>query len=137
MKVQAAFALLLPFVSLCHAQELPCRFVLGYAEPKPAWFVVSGDATLQIQKNNISVVLYDDRLKPEMSHTISVVLNGKRVSGKLVNLFSDEGQNGVTGNYESRIYTDAEGKKLNQSLIVQNAHLFAAVTCNARIDTRP
>jgi len=117
------------------AQDIPCKFVLGYAEPKPGWFTVAGDAKLKVKGGRIVADLYDDRLGGQKSHTISLRLHGKNASGTMVNLFSDEGPNSANGSYESREYRDGRGKNLVRSLVVQNAFMFAAVTCYAKIET--
>ncbi len=123
--------------TLCNsafAQETPCKFILGYAEPKPDWFTVTGEATLRLEKGKLIADLYDERLQGKKSHIISVRLQGKNASGTLVNLFSDEGPNSASGSYQARTYVDGEGKKLVRSLVVQNAFMFAAVTCYAKAE---
>jgi len=131
MKIISSVMLLaLCQIATAHAADRSCKFILGYAEPRPAWFTVSGDATLHASNGKLEVQMFDERMEGKLSHQLTGTLKGGRVNGTMRNLFSDEGKNTVAGSYALSRYTDGKGPHVIESVVVGNPFLFIAVTCH-------
>ena len=126
-----------------------CAFTLGYgsikgesnAEPQrmvPHWFTASGRVVMAINGTKLVAKLYDATANGEHTHTLTANLSrapGKVVTfktginGSLKNLFSDAGDDALSGTFEVTVDPHGHGKPILQSLVLHNAHTFVALSC--------
>ena len=141
-------AVLVP--ALTFAQESPpCAFTLGHsslkgqssAEPSkmvPHWFTVSGRAVVTIKGKALVAKLYDAAGTGEHTHTLNATLGSAlgtltpfktRINATLTTLFSDGGNDALSGTFEVVFDPGGSSKATLQSLVVHNAYSFVALSC--------
>ena len=139
---------LLPTITFAQVPA-SCAFTLGYgsikgesnAEPQrmvPHWFTVSGRVVMAINGTKLVAKLYDATANGEHTHALTANLSrapGKVVTfktginGSLKNLFSDAGDDALSGTFEVTVDPHGHGKPTLQSLVLHNAHTFVAHSC--------
>ena len=139
---------LLPAITFAQVPA-PCAFTLGYGSIKdeanagpqrtvPQWFTVSGRAVMTINGTKLVAKLYDATANSEHTHTLTANLSsapGKVVTfktgirGSLKNLFSNAGDDALSGTFEFTVDPHGHGKPTLQSLVLHNAHTFVALSC--------
>jgi hypothetical protein len=127
----------------------PCSFVLGHgslkaestAQPQklvPYWVTVSGNAEVEIQGASVTAKLFDSDTNGDHTHTLIAKLRRPLtkttpfktgINGSLKNLFSDAGDDSLTGTLEVVVDPSGLGKPVLHSLVAHNASSFVAVSC--------
>ena len=139
LRALIAVAISIPLVVKA-GDDRPCSFMVGRAMPKPEWFVVSGPAKLSVAKGQIDASFFDSRLNSELSHTLKGTTGQVRSQGSsrsstaaatLRTMGTDSGDDSLEGSYLYKTYRDGLGPAIFESLVLQNATSFVAVTCFA------
>jgi hypothetical protein len=144
----ALLTALLPTVAFA-AKPSPCSFTLGHGSIKaessthpqkmvPYWFTVSGRAEVEIKGKSLTAKLFDAAANGDHTHTLSVKLArppaktapfNTGLNGSLKNLFSDAGDDALTGSLGVTVDHNAQGMPILHSLVAHNAYSFVALSC--------
>lgn len=154
MRRLALLIALAPSVALA-VKPSPCAFTLGHGSIKaessaqpdktvPYWFTSSGRAEVEIIGRTVAAKLFDSSANGDQTHAFTARLSTPiakgapfkaAVSGKLKNLFSDAGDDALSGTFEVTIDPHGQGKPVLHSLVVHNAYSFVALNCYGRSST--
>jgi hypothetical protein len=144
-------AALLPTLAFAEKPS-PCSFTLGNGSVKaessiqpqklvPYWFTVSGRAEVEIKGKSLTAKLFDSAANGDHTHTLTVNLGRPLattkpfrtgLTGTLKNLFSDAGDDALTGSFGVSVDQDGQGKPILHSLVAHNAYSFVALSCHGK-----
>lgn len=130
MKLTAVILLVVPIAAVA-AEPSECRFIVGYAGYDAKWLVTTGPASITLTKSGFEAKLLGDPHDPQTpTHQLRGFIDRGKVAAVLTNLFSDAGPDELRGSYVSaKPDASSASNKVFDSLVVQNATVFASLAC--------